>query len=223
VSDPNNNDIHFLKVEMHMTHDSLEMPASGSVESVINALQKVIALLDRIKNAIEESSGKIPKASIQLNTVTQATEMATVEMLNVLDTIARRIEAAEESVLGLREGLNSVENRNLIESVGQSLKQVKEDALNITMALQIQDITAQKIAAANHLIESVRTELLHELNYFQSAGTDAFPAQSDAIVHKISESTPTFDKDASFHKTAQHQKNIDKVVLQWREQQTAVR
>ena len=50
-----------------------------------------IDLLDRIKGAIEESSNKIPKAAVQLSTVTQATEMATVEILNVLDTMSHKI------------------------------------------------------------------------------------------------------------------------------------
>ena len=65
--------------------------AEGTSESVITALQKVITLLDRIKNAIEESSAKIPNASVQLNTVTQATELATVEILDVLDLMGTKI------------------------------------------------------------------------------------------------------------------------------------
>jgi len=68
---------------------------AGTTESVITALQKVITLLDRIKNAIEDSSSKIPNASVQLNTVTQATELATVEILDVLDQMGTKIHMVE--------------------------------------------------------------------------------------------------------------------------------
>ena len=203
-----------------MTPITPEIPDSGSVESVICALQKVIALLDRIKNTIEESSCKIPKASVQLNTVTQATEMATVEILNVLDTMAQKITDAEYCLDSVGRHISSPEDRVMAEAMAQSLKDVKEDAMNITMALQVQDITAQKIAAANHLIESVRMELLHELNYFQSATSDESSSNPAASASPAGQNVPqAFDKNASFRKSVEHQEHIDRVVLEWKEKQ----
>jgi len=72
------------------------------------------------------------------------------------------------------------------------LAELKENTSNITVALQVQDITAQKIGAANHLIESVRKELLNELNYFETARqkTDnarrQFEVEIDDPKHSIS-------------------------------------
>jgi chemotaxis regulatin CheY-phosphate phosphatase CheZ len=207
-----------------MTQNTPETPESGSVGSVICALQKVIALLDRIKNTIEESSGKIPKASVQLSTVTQATEMATVEILNVLDTMAQKIMSAEQRLGSVRQCITSSEGQVTVDDIGQSLNDVKEDALNITMALQIQDITAQKIAGVNHLIESVRMELLHELNYFESASSEEASSEPAATSFRADSQGPqAFDKNASFRKAAEHQEHIDRVVLEWREKQSADR
>ena len=73
-----------------------------TTESVIMALHKVITLLDRIKNAIEQSSNKIPKISVQLNTVTQATELATVEILDVLDVMGTKIQTIDDRFNGIR-------------------------------------------------------------------------------------------------------------------------
>jgi len=199
-----------------MAHDIPDMKEAGSVESVIHALQKVIALLDRIKNTIEESSGKIPKAAVQLDTVTKATEMATVEILNVLDTMTQKIAAAEQGLDQLKQRATGGDDLKTIEGISGSLRDVKEDTLNITMALQVQDITAQKIAAANHLIESVRKELLHELNHFQSAAVESLPKHAAAMA-------ASFDKNASYVKSEQHQEQIDKVVLEWKEKQSSNR
>ncbi len=205
-----------------MTQDTLDYSESGSVESVICALQKVISLLDRIKNTIQESSGKIPKAAVQLNTVTRATEMATVEILNVLDAMAQKIEAAEGNLASVRKSITRTEEQARVEEIERSLREVKDNALTITIALQVQDITAQKIAAVNHLIESVRVELLHELNYFQSAGVENVPDDTTARSPQgCEQDAQTFDKNASYRKSAEHQQRVDEVILAWKEKQSA--
>ncbi|MFH0990131.1 MAG: hypothetical protein V1799_08970 [bacterium] len=194
---------------------------AGAVESVVIALHKVIDLLDRIKTTIEESSNKIPRAAVQLHTVTQATEMATVEIMNVLDTMTHKFTSLESELSTVRGMLASEDGNVIIDSIESTLTKVKQDITNIMMALQVQDITAQKIAAANHLIESVRKEIIHELNYFESSEKDAI---EEAIVRKPAEDSEDqahhFDKNASFRKSAEHQERIDKVVQQWREKQS---
>jgi len=195
---------------------------AGAVESVVNALHKVIDLLDRIKTAIEESSNKIPKASVQLNTVTEATEVATVEILNVLDTMSQKVSDAEDQMPALTKLLPSDEGRRLAAIIAQTLADVKQDTTNITMALQVQDITSQKIAAANHLIESVRIELMRELNYFEHAEVESL--EREALIRaagvKASTSAP-FDKNASYEKSSEHQDRINQLMKDWKEKQAA--
>lgn len=201
---------------MTTEHATSGVTHTGAVESVVIALHKVIDLLDRIKGAIEESSNKIPKAAVQLSTVTQATEMATVEILNVLDTMSHKIATVEEAVGRMSYGSMNGQ-ADLARSVQDTLTEVRTDTMNITMALQVQDITAQKIAAANHLIESVRLELMHELSYFEGSGLPerlvvpnvAPPAMAPGVA---------FDKNASYLKSTETQERIDTVVRQWREQ-----
>ena len=129
-----------------------------TTESVIMALHKVITLLDRIKNAIEESSNKIPKVSVQLNKVTQATELATVEILDVLDVMGTKILTIETSLTEFDQAGISESRMLMLSGMKQTLSELKEHTSNISIALQIQDISTQKINAANHLIESVRYE-----------------------------------------------------------------
>lgn len=189
----------------------------AKTESVITALQKVITLLDRIKNAIEESSSKIPKAAVQLDTVTEATELATVEILDVLDLMGTKIHMVENGMKEFDQPGCSERQLLMLTGIEQTLAELKESVSKITIALQVQDITAQKINAANHLIESVRKELLNELNYFETAKqkTDNARRQAASEVEK----PRIFDVNASYMKVAEHQSKIDKVVNEWQEKE----
>ena len=195
---------------------------AGAVESVVLALHKVIDLLDRIKSAIEESSNKIPKASVQLNTVTQATELATVEILNVLDTMTQKVTDIENQIPVLEALVPSDKERSVVEFMKNNLADVKQDTMNISIALQVQDITAQKIAAANHLIECVRVELMRELNYFEHAGVESL--ERKPLVHApgpVASIAVPFDKNASYEKSTEHQARINKLMKEWKEKQAA--
>ena len=200
-----------------MAHEETSENVEGTTESVITALQKVITLLDRIKNAIEESSSKIPNASVQLNTVTQATELATVEILDVLDLMGTKIHILENGMKEFDQAGISEKQLLMLTGIKQTLAELKENTSNITVALQVQDITAQKIGAANHLIESVRKELLNELNYFETAKQKTDDARRQVEVEI--DGPKAFDVNASYMKTPEHQSKIDEVVTAWQEKE----
>lgn len=200
-----------------MKHDESAENVEGTTESVITALQKVITLLDRIKNAIEESSSKIPNASVQLNTVTQATELATVEILDVLDVMGTKIHILETGMKEFDQTSMTEKQLLLLTGIKQTLADLKDNTSNITVALQVQDITAQKIGAANHLIESVRKELLNELNFFETAKQKTDDARRQVEVEI--DGPKAFDVNASYMKTPEHQSKIDEVVTAWQEKE----
>jgi chemotaxis regulatin CheY-phosphate phosphatase CheZ len=200
-----------------MAHEETSENIEGTTESVITALQKVITLLDRIKNAIEESSRKIPNAAFQLNGVTQATELATVEILDVLDVMGTKIHMVENGMKEFDQAGISEKQVLMLTGIKQTLAELKENTSNITVALQVQDITAQKIGAANHLIESVRKELLNELNFFETAKQKTNDARRKVEVEI--DGSKAFDVNASYMKTAEHQSKIDEVVTAWQEKE----
>ena len=189
-----------------------------TTESVIMALHKVITLLDRIKNAIEESSNKIPKVSVQLNKVTQATELATVEILDVLDVMGTKILTLETGLTEFDQAGISESRMLILSGMKKTLSELKEHTSNISIALQIQDISTQKINAANHLIESVRYELLDELNYFETARKKTDNARRQAAGETVA--SKSFDINASYMKTPDHQSKIDDVISAWQEKNT---
>ncbi len=200
-----------------MAQEKITSEDAANAENVITALQKVITLLDRIKNSIEESSSKIPKASVQLDTVTEATELATVEILDVLELMGTKIHMVENGMKEFDQA--SLNERQLVMLTGmkQMLAELKENTSKIAIALQVQDITAQKINAANHLIESVRKELLSELNHFETAKNKADSVRRQAA--GVKDNGKAFDGNASYMKAPEHQLKIDEVVTAWQEKE----
>lgn len=75
---------------------------NGVVDAFVQMLSGVIPVLDQIKQSIQETSGNIPKAASQLDSVTKATESATVQILNVLDAIVARLGRAEGNLVTLK-------------------------------------------------------------------------------------------------------------------------
>jgi chemotaxis regulatin CheY-phosphate phosphatase CheZ len=175
------------------------------VKNVVEVLFGIIPVLDQIKQSIEESTGTIPRASTQLNNVAQATEMATVEILNVLDRMSARIGTAEEAVEKLRGG--GGDGGDSLTSIGQALADTRQDAMNIAMALQVQDITSQQIAGVSHMIETVRRQLMEALGYLDP---------SQALSQGPAQATGThFDVNASYTGSGERQQTADAIIKQW--------
>lgn len=86
----------------------------AGMRQLLDMLRSLMPVLDNIKNAVENSSSKIPKATEQLSTVTQATESATMEILNLLDDIGRRVEHVQAKLKEIKE-----DHTKKMESIGR--------------------------------------------------------------------------------------------------------
>ena len=108
-----------LEVE---TQRNAESASNGGrvVGDLIQLIRDIVPLLENVRTSIEESSAHIPKASKQLSNVTQATESATVEILNVVDSMTNRISEAEQTLRRIKAGVDrsNLATRKLLASVG---------------------------------------------------------------------------------------------------------
>lgn len=206
------------------------------LQSLIDFMQETVPLLENINNSITDSTSKIPKAANQISNVTSATELATTEILDLVDAISNNIDQVERrlntmleaetkkaSLLGsLREKLSADtsalalldeyvalgETSSLIGNALEVFPQLKNDAYNITLSLQVQDITSQQLAAVNHLIESVQSRLASLILDIDETN---FPGEDSGI------SAPegaTFDPNASYDKSESRQDMIDAIISQ---------
>lgn len=204
------------------------------IHSLGEFMKETVPLLENINHSIAESTAKIPKATNQIQSVTSATELATTEILDLVDSlntdlisiektmldILNKEKDKEDFLLSLIPMLNK-ENAELFikdflsknsssEKLGELLLQVgkmKNDSNSITISLQVQDITAQQLATVNHLIESVQEKL--------SALIEDFDNTKILDNHEINlPENATFDPNARYSRSTIPQQEVDTIFNQ---------
>lgn len=204
------------------------------IQSLLDFMSETVPLLENINSSITESTSKIPKAANQINNVTNATELATTEILDIIDIMLNdiiEIEKQLEDISKIKE-----EKKNIISQVKQLAKNKKVDKLladyeqlddfnnrytliseliskiknnsnNITLSLQVQDITSQQLAAVNHLINSVQERLASLILNLEETSIGDIDSNK-ILVPKGSH----FDPNANYSKSDGRQDMVDSIV-----------
>ena len=198
------------------------------IHGLIDFMRDTVPLLENINTSITESTSKIPKAATQINSVTTATELATTEILDIVDRISLDISDMQQTLGKLSEDeiqkadiFNKLKNllpktketseliksyeslcnvKEKAESMLTKVQKIKDDANNITLSLQVQDITSQQLAAVKHLIGSVQMKLSSLISNL-----------SDAHLKEFDENK-SFDPDADFAWTEGRQDMVNDIV-----------
>jgi len=200
------------------------------MEDVFTFVKEIVPLLEVLKSSVESTSEKLPKASLQLNKVTTATELATSEILTLVEGIATRTEtmragmdarkATVQKVLGALErlpasarthgafadALSGVKELMPAQDQYVELESIQNDCTNIMIALQVQDITAQQIASVNDLMKSVDEGMNKLLRNFQKS------AKQDAQRYRHQKLDIVFDTSAEYTKGSERQQVADAVI-----------
>jgi chemotaxis regulatin CheY-phosphate phosphatase CheZ len=198
------------------------------IHGLIDFMRDTVPLLENINSSITESTSKIPKAANQINSVTTATELATTEILDLVDRISVDISDMQETISKLSEDeiqkikiFNQIKDllpktkesailieqyeslSNIKEPIELMLKKaqkIKDDAINITLSLQVQDITSQQLAAVKHLIGSVQVKLSSLINNLSETHLKEF------------EGNKSFDPDADYAWTEGRQDVVNDII-----------
>jgi chemotaxis regulatin CheY-phosphate phosphatase CheZ len=209
-------------METASVQQSVDNADVGMIKDFIEHVRSIVPLLEHVKNSMEESSSKIPKASKQLNDVTSATESATVEILNVLEAMTARIGDTEKELAVVREFVcrnngttESGPAINSVDTIERMLAETKDNSMNIAIALQVQDITSQQIAGVAHTIESIRQALGKALKRFDAPDDPASTQGEDCREEGKEGAAVHFDGDARFSTTPDRQDLADEVIKQW--------
>lgn len=205
------------------------------IQSIIDFMSETVPLLEDINTSISDSTNKIPKAKDQIDNVTNATELATTEILDTVDLISAEIEKIENELktiqakeeerkmvweqikevlnqspnsAGLIERYEAIENIYII--IPRLLivfSKTKNDVNNIALSLQVQDITSQQLASVNHLIESVRQRLASLVMHL-----DESDIKDIESIQTIIPDTAAFNPDAIYTKSREKQEAADILV-----------
>jgi chemotaxis regulatin CheY-phosphate phosphatase CheZ len=103
-------------------------------------LKDIMPLMSDVNASLREGTHKLPTASDRIADVTQATEMATHEILDKLDSIVNKLNSLAPKLAD--------EDKPIIEDV-------ENETTDIIFALQFQDITSQKLEHAHRILTAI--------------------------------------------------------------------
>jgi len=219
------------------------------LEELFHFLEEIEPLLGEIDASLRESASKMPAAKSKLETISEATEMATSEILDLVDSVAFELKMMQKALTRKTEGLDAVreaderllqllgselddERSELLEEVRrihrrkqplldeaidhaddelEAVEDVRKKMSQITMSLQVQDITSQQIAAVNHIIESLRDRMSRLVDHTNLRMDQ--PAPPDAASLPTGPAPDgTFDENAHYDPDGDHQSTADALI-----------
>jgi len=111
------------------------------IEELYGFLKDIIPLIDDMTGSLKETSDTMPKAQERIDKVTEATLLATTQIMDKLDHINSHCDK-----LSAKE--KDEENINM-------LSEIQMDSMDIINSLQFQDITSQKLGHAREILDAV--------------------------------------------------------------------
>jgi chemotaxis regulatin CheY-phosphate phosphatase CheZ len=168
------------------------------IADVFGFLRHILPVIGELQKSIAQTSEKLPTASRQLDKVTEANEIASTEILDTVERIMSKALALQTSGSG---GGNP--------GWKSELDEIQSDCTGIMMALQVQDITAQQIAAVNRLMQSVDEGLNELLQHIRGV-----KGQSNSSEFKQQHITKSYDPNADFFGSADKQRVADDLIAQ---------
>ena len=197
-------------------------------QSIIDFMKETVPLLEEINTSIADSTSKIPRAKDQIDNISSATELATTEILDIADSISNDLDKIKQEFNSLEqkeikrqkiwnEIKNLLKNKKgaqelikeyeqlddflqVMKNFREVFDKINNDVYNITLSLQVQDITSQQLAAVNHLIESVRQRLSSLIIHL-----DETELNNIEIVQMEPASNSSFNPEAKYTKSQEKQ------------------
>jgi chemotaxis regulatin CheY-phosphate phosphatase CheZ len=144
------------------------------IAKLVFFIEEIIPLLQSIHKNINQSTELIPSAAEKLDKVTSATELATTEVMDIVDNVISRLNQMTENVDALEtciaESSSSDASKEKIEEIRNQINGSQDDLFSIMNALQFQDITTQQINGIASVIDSVQIKLSELLQGFDDGG-----------------------------------------------------
>ena len=174
------------------------MDISSTINEIVDSYKK-------LHNPLVESQKDVPRATEQLDKISEQTEAATHKMLDTVEGITQR---EEEVINGLgnikkyvKDG-NTTDIGSTLDDLVQKATENSNDAYAIMDALQFQDITSQQINHAVVLLEELETKLNKILGVL-NGGEEPYKVEKDSKKERA------YDPHADLFESKTDQEDID--------------
>ena len=175
-----------------------------------SSINDIVQKFKELRNPLAETHEKVPKATVQLDKISEQTEAATHQMLDKVEQITQR---EEEVIQGLTELKDwAVKNQtadagDMVDKLIEKANTTVSDAYTIMNALQFQDITSQQMNYAAFLLEEVEGKLTQIVGVLHGEQDVSEPP-----ISKKDKKTRVFDPHADMSDKKTDQSEVDSLI-----------
>jgi len=101
------------------------------MQKIVDFMQDTVPLLENVNRSIQDSTNKIPKAALQINNVTNATEVATTEILDIVDAISNDVQTIKTKLEIFEKKIDKQR-----EIISRLILSVKENNLHVKLSVK---------------------------------------------------------------------------------------
>ena len=144
---------------------TLKARLQDEILSLADAIREIVDKYKELRNPILESHEKVPQATQQLDKISEQTEAATHQMLDLIEKITGYSEEIVDGLNSIKQkaqGKDTAAIEDLADELIEKATTTGNDAFTIMDALQFQDITSQQMNHAASLMEEIEVKL-HEI------------------------------------------------------------
>ncbi len=195
-----------------MEEANLQERIQHEITGLALSVAEVVKKFRELHHPLAESQEQVPRATRQLDKISEQTEAATHGML---DTIERMLEREDKTIANLREMKGAVAERRfdgidaridgLIENSNTNLN----DTYVMMEALQFQDITSQQISHAAVLLEDIGGKLQTLLEILNGQ-----PGLVESADPPPPRKERAFDPHADLYERQTDQKTVDSIIAE---------
>jgi methyl-accepting chemotaxis protein len=134
-------------------------------------LRDIMPLMTEMNISLQDSTRKLPTASDKISTVSEATESATHQILDKLDSISGKLGTLSDH---LKQNDSTPGSKRYVD-------EIQGEVTDIIYALQFQDITAQQLEHANRILAAIYEKFQKLFQSIENLKTDT------KVGHKVME------------------------------------
>lgn len=142
--------------------NDMQTEIQKEILELASAISDVVRKFRELKDPLAESHDKVPRATKQLDKITEQTEAAAHQMLDKVEQITQREEEVIEGLAQLKDWAEQNQAADACDMVDKLIEKANttvSDAYTIMNALQFQDITSQQMHHAAFLLDEVEGKL----------------------------------------------------------------
>ncbi len=191
-----------------LAESTSKMPfATRQLDNVTQATEmattEILTLLEEMMSKIEHMTETLQKRDEKLK--------GYLKLEDTLTSLLKKVIGKEQKEFWSQFRTLQKEKKKILEEFSTENKEMvgvlnvlNDQANNIMLALQVQDITSQQIASVNHVLLNIKERLENLLRHFGPQKTES--------TEVAFENNTTFDPDARFEFTGEKQKLADEVI-----------